>query len=131
MDINILAVLVAAISAFILGGLWYSPLLFGKRWQSLTGLSDEEIQAANPAVKFGISFALALVAAIVFAAFLGPHPTLSFAISAGLAAGLGWVATSFGINYLFENKSMELFLINAGYHAAQFTIMGVILGLWP
>lgn len=130
MDINILAVVAAAISAFVLGGLWYSPLMFGKKWQALVGLSDEDLQAANPAVKFGFSFVLAFVAAFVFAVFLGPQPALSFASGAGLAAGLAWVATSFGINYLFEHKSMGLFLINGGYHTAQFTLMGVVLGLW-
>ena len=130
MGVNIFAVLAAAISAFVLGGLWYSPVLFGKRWQALAGLSDEDLKAANPAVKFGISFVLALVAALVFAVFLGPEPAFSFAAGAGLAAGLCWVATSFGINYLFEHKSIGLFLINGGYHTAQFTLMGVILGLW-
>ena len=130
MDVNILAVTAAAFSAFLLGGLWYSPILFGKKWQALAGLSDEDLQAANPAVKFGFSFLLAFVAAFVFAVFLGPEPALSFASGAGFAAGLGWVATSFGINYLFEHKSMGLFLINGGYHTAQFTVIGAILGLW-
>ncbi len=130
MDINILAVTAAAFSAFVLGGLWYSPILFGKKWQALAGLSDEELQAANPAVKFGFSFVLVFVAAYVFSVFLGPEPAFSYASGAGLAAGLGWVATSFGINYLFEHKSMGLFLINGGYHTAQFTLIGAILGLW-
>ncbi len=130
MDINILAVVAAALSAFALGGLWYSPILFGKKWQALAGLSDEDLQASNPVVKLGLAFVLALVAAFVFAAFLGPAPALPFATSAGFAAGLGWVATSFGINYLFEQKSMGLFLINGGYHTVQFTLIGAILGLW-
>ncbi len=129
MDINILAVTAAAFSVFVLGGLWYSPMLLGKKWQALAGLSDEDLQAANPAVKFGLAFMLAFVAAYIFAVFLGPEPALSFASGAGFAAGLGWVATSFGINYLFENKSMGLFLINGGYHTAQFTLIGAILGL--
>jgi hypothetical protein len=130
MDINILAVTAAALSAFVLGGLWYSPILFGKKWQALAGLSDEDLQAANPAVKFGFSFVLVFVAAFVFSVFLGPEPALSYASGAGFAAGLGWVATSFGINYLFEHKSMGLFLINGGYHTVQFTLIGAILGLW-
>ena len=73
MDVNILAVTAAAFSAFVLGGLWYSPILFGKKWQALAGLSDEDLQAANPAVKFGFSFVLAFVAAYVFSVFLGPE----------------------------------------------------------
>jgi hypothetical protein len=62
--------------------------------------------------------------------FLGPKPAFAFAVSAGLAAGVAWVATSFGINYLFEKKSLALFGINAGYHVAQYTAIGAVLGLW-
>ena len=50
------------------------------------------------------------------------------AIFVGLAAGLGWVATSFGINYLFERRAAGLLLINGGYHTLQFTPYGVVLG---
>lgn len=73
---------------------------------------------------------LALVAAFVFAMFLGPKPALSLALPAGAMAGIAWVSTSFGINYLFEHKSLTLFLVNAGYHTVQFTTMGLVLGLW-
>jgi hypothetical protein len=73
---------------------------------------------------------LALVAAAVFAMFLGPRPAPGFALAAGFAAGAGWVATSFGINYLFEHRSLLLFAINGGYHTAQFTLIGLILGVW-
>ena len=48
----------------------------------------------------------------------------------GFCAGLCWVAASFGINYLFERKSFGLFLVNGGYHTVQFTLFGLILGLW-
>jgi Protein of unknown function (DUF1761) len=49
---------------------------------------------------------------------------------AAVLAGIAWVSTSFGINYLFERKSLTLFLVNAGYHTVQFTTMGLVLGLW-
>jgi hypothetical protein len=128
--LNYGAVLVAAVLAFVIGGAWYSPALFGKAWQRETGLSDAQLQAGNPAKIFGLSFVLALVAAFVFALFLGPKPALGRATSAGAMAGIAWVSTSFGINYLFEHKSLTLFLVNAGYHTVQFTTMGLVLGLW-
>ena len=128
-SINWLAVLAATVAAFVLGGLWYSPALFGKRWQALTGLSDEILKAGNPALIFGGSFVLALVASAMFAMFLGPKPSLGFATGAGVAAGLCWVATSYGINGLFERKPLALVLINAGYHTLQFTLIGACLGL--
>lgn len=128
--INYLAVLAAAVSAFVLGGLWYSPALFHKPWLAASGLSPEQAQSGHPAMIFGLSFVLALVAAFVFAMFLGPAPSLGLGLGAGFSAGLCWVATSFGINYLFERKSLKLWLINGGYHTVQFTLYGLILGLW-
>jgi len=128
--INYWAVLAAALSAFVLGGAWYSPLLFGKAWQRASKLSDAELKSGHPAVVFGGAFALSLIAALVFAMFLGPRPAVGFALGAGSAAGLCWVAASMGINYLFERKTLALFLINGGYHTMQFTLYGLVLGLW-
>jgi hypothetical protein len=130
-EISWLAVLVAALASFILGGLWYSPVLFGKAWQRETGLTDEQLKNGNMARIFGLSFVLALLAAWNFANFLGPRPSLVFGTAVGASAGLLWVAGSFGINYLFERKSLKLFLINGGYHTVQFAIIGLVLALIP
>jgi hypothetical protein len=130
-EFNIWAVIAAAVSAFVLGGRWYSPALFGKAWQREAGLSDEQLKNANMPMIFGLSLVLSLIAALVFALFLGPRPPLALGLGAGFAAGLCWVSASFGINYLFERKSLKLFLINAGYHTVQFTVIGLILALWP
>lgn len=128
-EINWLAVLAATVAAFVLGGLWYSPALFGRKWQRAAGLSDEQIKSGNPALIFGGAFVLALIASAMFAMFLGPEPTLLGATAAGFSAGLCWVATSFGINGLFQREPLALVLINAGYHTLQFTLIGLILGL--
>ena len=124
-----IAVIVATIASFVLGGLWYSPVLFAKAWQQDTGLSDEQLNAANKGKIFGGSFVLILIGAIVFSMFVGPDPSLGFAIGAGASVGITWVAFSFGVNYLFELKPMRLFFINGGYHALQFILFGVACGL--
>jgi len=121
--------LIAAISAFVVGGLWYSPLLFGKAWQREAGLSDKQLAASNKGMIFGVSFILCLIAAAAFSAVIGPEPTTFMALHSGIGVGLAWVATSFGVNYLFEQKTLKLWLINAGYHSVQFTIYGVVFGL--
>ncbi|HKX99335.1 MAG TPA: DUF1761 domain-containing protein [Steroidobacteraceae bacterium] len=129
-DINWLAVLAAALSAFLLGGLWYSPALFQKAWQRGAQISDEELQkGGHPGKTYGGAFVLSLVAAATFAMFLG-KPPVGEATAYGFCVGLTWVAASFGINYLFERKTMTLFLVNGGYHTLQFTLYGLILGLW-
>ncbi|MEO9803227.1 MAG: DUF1761 domain-containing protein [Reichenbachiella sp.] len=129
-SINYLAVLVAALSTFLIGGLWYSPVLFGKIWQQDVGLSDEELKKGNPAKIFGGAFVLGLIMSFNLAAFLGSEPDLMWGIVAGLLAGAGWIAAAMGVTYLFERRSMRFFLINAGYHVVSFVVMGAILGVW-
>ncbi len=129
-EMNYWAILTAGLSAFLLGGLWYSPVLFQRAWQKAAGLSEEQLRSGNQALIFGGAFVLSLIAAFVFALFLGPNPSLALGLGAGASAGLCWVAASFGINYLFERRSSRLFLVNGGYHTLQFTLYGLILGLW-
>lgn len=128
-EVNWLAVFAAAISAFLLGGLWYSPALFGRAWQRSAGLTDEQLKGGNAAKIYGGAFVLSLVAAATFAMFLGKLPA-GIATAYGFCAGLAWVAASFGINYLFERRPLSLWLVNGGYHTLQFTLYGLILGLW-
>jgi Protein of unknown function (DUF1761) len=131
-QVNLLAVLVAALMTFLLGGLWYSKALFGNTWNREAGRPEkcEGDKGRHPAKVFGLSFLLALVAAYVFAMFLGPNPALGLAVGAGASAGACWVAASFGINYLFASRSLKLWLIDGGYHTVQFTLFGLVLGLW-
>ena len=128
MEINWLAVILAAVSAFILGGLWYGPL-FGKKWMGYTGMTEEKAKSANPAKTYGLAFLLALIAALGFGLFLHDGMTLEQVVGAGLGVGLFWVTTSFGISYLFEQKPLGLWLVNSGYHVLQFALYGAVFGL--
>jgi uncharacterized protein DUF1761 len=126
-NVNILAVVVAALSSFALGGLWYSTPLFGAAWRRAAG--GPEIQG-HPAKVFGLSFLFALVAAFAYALIVPPPSSAAAAVTQGLLIGAGIVAASFGINYQFANRRTMLWLIDGGYHTVQFTIYGLILGLW-
>ena len=132
MSINVLAVIAAALGSFMVGGPWYSDALFKKAWTRAAGNSAQMPTGAqkHPAYVFGVSFLFSLVAAFVFAVWIGPNPPLGYAVSRGLMAGAGLVATSFGVNYLFSSRSMVLWAIDAGYHVVQFAVFGLILGLW-
>lgn len=127
-EVNWIAVLVCGVASLVLGATWYSPMLFGKQWQAAAGLSDERAQSGNMAMIFGGAFLLSLIAAAVFAMFLGKEMTLGAAAAAGFSAGLCWVAASYGISYLFERRPLSLWLINGGYHTLQFTLFGLIIG---
>lgn len=79
---------------------------------------------------FGLSLVLQFVAAAVLALFIGADPSLGFAVGAAASVGLCWVAPALGVIYLFEQRPLRHWAINAGYHVVAFTLMGVILGLW-
>lgn len=129
-SLNYFAIFVAALSTFLIGGLWYSPVLFSNAWMKENGFTEEDLKGANMALIFGSSFVLELIIAFNLAAFLGESSDIVWGITAGALAGIGWVAASMGITYLFERKSMKLFLINAGFHMLAFIVMGAILGVW-
>jgi len=126
-EVNYLAVIAAAASAFLLGGLWYGPL-FKVAWCREAGV-DPDSKPAHPGAVFGAAFVLSVLAAYVFALFLGKKPVTDAAM-VGAIVGVCWVATSFGINYLFAGRSLKLWAIDAGYHTLQFTLYGLVLGLW-
>ncbi len=129
-QLNYVAIAAAAAVTFLLGGLWYSPILFAAAWMREAGLSEAQTRQASMARVFGLSGLAALVMAFNLAAFIGPKASLGFGLFAGLAAGLGWVAMSLGVIYLFEQRSFKLWLINSGYQVLSFSVMGAILGAW-
>ncbi len=128
-NINLLAVLVAAVATFAVGALWYGPLL-GKPWMQLTGMTEEKARSANMGRTFGLAFVLQLLTAFALAMFIGPDAGLSFGLFAGFMAGALFVATGMGVVYLFEQRPFSLWGIDAGYQILAFTLMGGILGAW-
>ncbi len=129
-SINYWAVLAAAVASFVIGGLWYSPVLFYRPWLRAASLSEEELRHGNMALIFGVSLVLQVLAALVLAMFLGPEADVAFGASAGFMVGAAWVATAFGVAYLFERRPLVLFFINGGYNVVVYTVMGAILGAW-
>ncbi len=128
-DINYLAVLTAAASSFLLGGLWYSPALFGNVWNREAGAPPKG-EGGHPGKVFGMAIVFAVIAAFAYACVMPVPADWQAALLQGLAVGAGLVAASFGINYAFANRSTKLLLIDGGYHTVQFGLYGVILGLW-
>ena len=126
--VNWLAIIVAAVAAFGVGAIWYSPLLFTKAWIRESGVDEARARNATMPLLMGTSFLLVLLATFVFAAFLGPNVNVGSGALYGFLAGLFWVTGYLGVNYLFEGRSFMLFLINGGYNVASFTVMGAVLG---
>lgn len=131
-SINHLAVLVAALSDFVVGALWFSSFLFGRQWMKETGLTEAKLQKTNPLVKYGLTFVFALIITYNLAFFIGgdPSATLNDYLLYSFLAGFGWAAMAVGILSLFEMRGWKLMLINWGYIILAFILKGLILGLW-
>ena len=137
--INYLAVLVAGIVIFVLGGLWYSPVLFAKRWIALQGRTEEEMKAqaaaANMPVMYLSAFICGFVTAWVMAMILA-HIASSMTLNAGHGAligvmcWLGFAATTSYAMALFSGKPKQLWLIDSAYNLVSFVLAGMILAVW-
>ena len=128
-NINLLSVIVATLSSFLIGGIWYGPL-FGKAWMKEFNFTEEDLKKRSIPKTFGFSILLAFIAAINLEMFIGSEADFTFGTMAGFLAGIGWVATFLGILYLFEMQSLKAYFINAGYCTISLTIMGAVLGAW-
>ena len=129
--INPLAVFVCALLSLLIGGLWYSPLLFFKAWQRQTGLSDAQLAKANPIKTYSLTLILAWIISYNLAFFLGDSKTnWQWGLTAGLLAGVGWTSTMFVVISLFEQRSFKYMLINCGYITLYFALIGFVLGIW-
>ncbi len=132
--VNYPAVLVGGVIYIALGFLWYSPILFGKRFMMLMGWGPEKMKEKPKGMEktYAMSFLSALVmsfALSVLSGYAGVGTALAGA-KLGLLAGVGFVATSTLSSVLYEKKSFELYLINAGYYVVVLVVVGALLAIW-
>jgi hypothetical protein len=131
-DINIFAVLGAAVAAMVVGWLWFG-LIFRKRWTRLAQL--DERPAAKDAVQYPIALVVNLVGAFVLAYFASASQLAnqnSLLEAALFSAVFGWLAFSAGralITTVFESRSVKLLLINTGHDLLVFVTMALVIGL--
>lgn len=127
-------IFLAALAAWLIGALWYSPLLFAKAWVRAHGYTPEKLAAmqATAGRAYAGSFVAFLLIAFVLHLFLsrlgadtlhqgavwGFHAWLGFALPIGFTANL------------YSDKPLATFLIDAGYQLVYLTAMGAILGAW-
>lgn len=132
--VNYLAVLVAAVAAFVLGWLWYSPLLFYNPWMRLRGL-DPVAAMANakmPAGKLLIEFARCFALAYVIARFvtlLGITSAL-VAVHFGLALWIGFPVILLTGSVLWDNVPWKVAAIHAGDWLVKMLVIPIIVSLW-
>lgn len=131
--INWLALLVATLSYFMLGALWYSKVLFGNKWATLVKLDMN-----NPDLKKGMgtkmtaSFMLMLLACLGLSLLIIKFDMINLleGLKLGLLTGICFAGTALSVSFIYESKHSGLFLIDCGYHLFGQVIASIILVLW-
>jgi len=128
-EIHWLAVLVAGVSGFAVGGVWYGPL-FLKPWLRAEGKTRDEM-TGHPVKVFGLAFLCNLFSAFILDHTFGTYGDLPMGANLAIALGiaLGFVVPAYGVNYLFAGRKLALFLIDSGYWVVTYLVMGVIIEL--
>jgi hypothetical protein len=133
-NVNLLAVLVAAIATFVLGAFWYSPVLFAKQWMRAQGHTPETLEQMKKGVTkaYAVSVLCYLVMAYVMALLASYTQATSFAqgLWLGFLSWLGFVATTGLTANLFSGKPVLAWVIDTGYQLAYLLLMGVVLAVW-
>jgi hypothetical protein len=128
--INWLAVIAAGVSAFLVGGIWYSKMLFADAWMTDSKLNIDEIKSSSMSKTFGFTALFSLIMAANLAIFLsGTKTDVAWGAEAGFLAGI-WTFCAIAIHSLFELRSWRHIFINGGYSVVSLTLMGAIIGLW-
>jgi len=135
-EVNWIAIVVAALAGFLVGGIWYGPVM-GKKWMGAVGLSEEQIKQGNMGLIYGGAFAFSLLAswtlAHTFASYAAYGAELGVVakVMTAFGAALGFIVPAIGTNYLFSQKSRALFFIDASYWLLFYIAMGLVHAYLP
>ncbi|MBP0902888.1 DUF1761 domain-containing protein [Mariniflexile gromovii] len=156
---NIYAVLASAVSALLVGFIWYHPKVFGNAWMQAADMTEKKMKGANMAKIFGLAFLFAFILATALPgivihqmgafSLIGGDPanalpsyeafmvdysesfrTFKHGVFHGVLTGIFIALPILGTNALFERKSAKYIFINAGYWIVTLGIMGGIICAW-
>jgi len=144
-SVNLVAVLGAAIASMVIGAIWYSPNMFGKKWMKLTmkmqmpkGASKKAIAQMKEQMQksmmkgYALTFVTTLITAYVLAvlARLIGATTVMGGAEIGFLAWFGFVATNSLGGYIWENDPIDMYFLKAGFTLVSLVVMGAIVAFW-
>jgi hypothetical protein len=134
-NLNWLAILVAAIVSFLFEAIWFT--VFMKQWLAGIGRTMEWLQgAATATISPGVQYATALLCSIIAATILSiaiqatGEQTVRRGVLCAILIWIGFIATSWAKEYIFEVRTLEIFAINTGYTLIDLMLIGAIVGGW-
>ena len=131
--VNWLTVVLGALAGFVVGGVWYGPVM-GRKWQGAAGLTDEQVRQGSMAVIFGGTLGWSLLSSWTLAhtfASYGADFSARAKIMTAVGVALGFIIPAIGTNYLFSRKPRALFLIDAAYWLLFYLAMGAVHAFMP
>lgn len=133
-QVNFLAVLLAAILDMLIGMFWYSPFGFGKLWMRMIGKTEEELKETGNSA--GVAYMASTLAAVVMAFVLAHVVKISgttdylTALQIGFWVWLGFVVAGVLPTYIYEDRKKGLFVLYIAYKLVSILVMAVLLTLW-
>ena len=132
-SLNYIPVLVAAVAAFVFGGIWYSAL--SRPWMEAVGIAAERLQHDRGSLGlYVLAFAAQLLMAWMLAGILlhlalgGMAPSIRVGMISGAFIWLGFVIPTMVVNYAFHGARQMLTLIDGGHWLGVLLIQGAIMG---
>ena len=159
MEINFLALFIAALSTLVVGFVWYNPKVFGTIWMKESGMTEEKMQGRNMLLVFGVSLVYAFFISLVlqmltvhqtgalgmvggdpsiakpsYVAFMADYGmafrTFKHGALHGFLTGIFFALPIVGTNALFEKRSFKYTFVTGGFWIVCFMIMGGIICAW-
>ena len=124
-NVNLVAVIVAAVVSMVIGAIWYSPKVFGGEWMKSGGGGHGDMKKA-----YFWTFIGTLVTAYVLSYFIGHPGMANVGASVGFWAWLGFMAPVELGAVVWGNKPMKHFWVCAGHSLVSLVVMGSILAVW-
>ncbi|CAN5381519.1 DUF1761 domain-containing protein [soil metagenome] len=135
-EINWLAVALAALSSMVVGSIWYAEGVFGKSWMQMTkSKMGKGSTPSQMAWIYGSVFVASLVTAYILAhvtflshSFFG-NSYLTDALYTGFWLWLGFTATRFYVHDTFEERRKKLTVMNTAHELVTIMVMALTIGL--
>lgn len=124
------AVFMAACAYFVLGALWYTPKIFGRKWLQMNYIKHDDKKTTSKVMT--IAFLSTLTAALILDYFIcfAHTVTVTGGMWIGIILSLSILALTVGVSFIFEERRVKLQFNDAGYHLIGFMAMGFILTYW-
>jgi hypothetical protein len=126
--VNVWGIGAAVLAAWVVAGLWYSPLLFIRPWAEMSGVDGTKFAAGLPQA-IAVDLASFAVMALILGQVLHAWGALTIlsAVLGTFLLWLGFVAVALLHSVTYEHRALRYYAINAGYRLVSMTAMGVVL----